>query len=169
MNCHNLISEVCELIHADNRFEKDLVLNWSNMEMHDADLEKKLNMLNGDIQYQILLIDNNHLTVLPDLSKYPQLQGLQILVALNNKIHAMRGFPSKLKSIFLRNNDIKDLEKKCFHATIFDNLKKQLYETSIDRNLKKPPKEVLHLGLQAVLDYFTQGHFLLNYHNRLVT
>ena len=137
--------------------------------MHDADLEKKLNMLNGDIPYQMLLIDNNHLTVLPDLSKYPQLQALQILVAFNNKISAMRGFPQDLNKIFLRNDDIKVLERKCFHETIFDHLKKQLNETSIARNLKKPPEEVLRLGLQAVLDYFIQGDFLLNYHNRLVT
>ena len=125
-------------------------------------------MLNGDIQYQILLLDNNHLTVLPDLSKYPQLQGLQILVAFNNSIHAMRAFPPKLKSIFLRNNKTEVLERKCFHETIFDHLTKQLNETSIARNLKKPPEEVLDLGLQAVLDYFTQGDLLLNYHNRLV-
>lgn len=144
-------------IYAEN-YRPDTIVDWSNQGLTDDLLANRLHQV--DSKTETLILADNQLTAVPDLSSYPNLSNLKYLILINNYIQKLSGLPPMLKEIFLGRNSIEKLERRCFHENILPSLQRSLGRS---RQLKQPPCEVLRLSLHDIMNYFDQTRQLMSH------
>ena len=79
--------------------------------MTDADLLKKIEVLDTNYKCSVLLINNNKLTQLPDFNKYPQFSDLKVIDASHNQLTDVddKHLPDTVKIVHLGDNNIQTM------------------------------------------------------------
>ena len=83
-------------------------LEWGHADLNDADIQKKIEKLDKKYQCSVLLINNNKLTQLPALNKYPQFSNLKVIDASHNQLTYVddKHLPDTVKLLHLGHNYI---------------------------------------------------------------
>lgn len=90
------------------------ILDLNFYHMTNSQLESQLEALPKDYQCTVLLLNNNQLTYLPDLTQYPQFNELQVLNVNCNKLTEIQEehIPHTVHTVYFNNNQITYLSQE---------------------------------------------------------
>ena len=83
-------------------------LRWGHSKMSDDDIQTRLQSLPPGETYRVLLLNDNCLTRVPDLTLYPQLSKLEVVNLANNRLTEVKEeyLPKSVKTVYLGHNNI---------------------------------------------------------------
>ena len=131
------------------------ILVWNHSDLTTEDLQEKIKKLDNKYKCSFLLINNNKLTQLPTLRKYPQFSDLKVIDASHNQLTDVddKYLPDTVKILHLGHNNIHHLSPQLENdwllafcsSTNFRREEVNLQQNPISCKLKLIKNAALHL------------------------